>query len=514
MKSFYVTTPLYYVNDKPHLGSAYTTIVCDVLARYHKLFGRDVLFLTGTDEHGQKVEQAAKKRNKAPQEHCDEMSEAFKGAWKELNIEYDIFFRTTNNEHKKTVQSILKDLWDKGEIYADTYEGWYSVSEEIFYTEKELIDGKTPTGNEVQKITEKNYFFKMSKYQEPLIAHIENNPGFIRPESRKNEVLGFLKKPLADLCISRPKARLSWGIELPFDKDYVTYVWFDALLNYANGVGLYNSEQREHFDKWWQEGQVTHLLGKDILITHSVYWPTMLMAIGVSLPKTLFAHGWILNRDNEKMSKSKGSVMDPKETVKWAGVDPLRYFLIHDIHLGNDAPVSQELIAQRINNDLANNLGNLLSRSTNLISKFFDGKAPGDLDSSAFANEIKARAIGTATKVQSLVESYELSKALEEVIQLLNEANKYLEDKAPWKVAKTDLNEAGKSLSVALEVLRIAAGLLLPVMPEKCASLLETIGQPKEPSWKSLSEWGVIAPGTEIEKAKPLFPRIDLKEQT
>ncbi len=507
MSKFYVTTPLYYVNDKPHLGSAYSTTVADVLTRYQRLFGNEAHFLTGTDEHGQKVQQAADARGKSPQEHCDELSQVFKDTWKKLDIQEDIFFRTTDNYHKVVVQNTLQELYDREEIYPATYEGWYSVSEEIFYTEKDLVDGKSPTGKEVTRIEEKNYFFKMSKYQDQLIKHINDNPGFIQPESRKNEVLGFLKKPLADLCISRPKSRLSWGVEIPFDKDYVTYVWFDALMNYITGVGYGQSERKDEFDKWWNEAGALHIIGKDILITHCVYWPTMLMAMGVKLPKTIFAHGWILNRDNEKMSKSKGSVMSPLDLIETTEVDPLRYFLIHDVPFGSDAPVSHELIANRINNDLANKLGNLLSRSANLVQKYFEGKAPAETSEAENASHIKELSLKLGNRVKTHIEKYELVDALDVVIEILNEANKFLELRAPWKLAKDDPEAAGKDLKTALEVVRVSAIALTPILPTKMKAVLEVLGI-NEAKWSDLDKWNAISAGTDIQKPQPLFPRI------
>jgi len=509
MNQFYLTTPIYYVNDKPHLGSAYTTVMADVLCRYHRLFGEETLFLTGTDEHGQKVQDAAAKRGLDPQVHCDEMSQAFRKAWKGLGIEEDIFFRTTDAFHKKAVQQALQELFDRGEIYADTYEGWYSVSEEIFYTEKELVGGKTPSGCDVVKINEKNYFFRMSKYQERLIKTIQSNPDFIQPSFRKNEVLGFLRNPLGDLCISRPKSRLSWGIELPFDRDYVTYVWFDALLNYATAVGYQQPENHEKFKKWWTNQRAHHLIGKDILITHAVYWPTMLMALNLQLPKTIFAHGWILNKDNEKMSKSKGSVMDPLELIKLTDVEPLRYFLVHDVVLGQDAPASHELVVQRINTDLANNLGNLISRSTNLIAKYFDGACPPRCGQDEATVAVMKAAIALHSKVKELVDGFQPSHALAAVMDVLNQTNKFLEIKAPWRSAKEDLMKAGQDLKTALEVIRIVATLLSPVMPNKCATIFCCLGI-LQPKFNDLEKWDQIPGGTKIEKAPPLFPRIDL----
>ncbi|MGE4134001.1 MAG: methionine--tRNA ligase [Bdellovibrionales bacterium] len=510
MKPFYITTPIYYVNDKPHLGTAYCTLVADTLFRFHKLFGAESFFLTGTDEHGQKVKQAAEKRGLTPQQHCDEMVKNFQVAWQELGIDYSYFIRTTSAFHTESVKKCLQSLFEKGDIYEATYEGWYSVSEEIFYTEKELVDGRSPTGKEVTRIQEKNFFFKMSKYQQRLIDHINKHAEFIQPDFRKNEVLGFLRQPLNDLCISRPKARMSWGIEIPFAPDYVTYVWFDALLNYATGVGYLQREKQADFQKWWMEAGPVHLIGKDILTTHCVYWTTMLMALEVALPRTIFAHGWILNRENAKMSKSEGTVIDPVIARDMIGLDNLRYFLVRDIHLGNDAPFSLELVENRINSELSNNLGNLLSRSANLVEKFFEGKSPAWQDSAADeqALALKLRCLELPEKVQSEVDKFRLSFALDHIVQTLTAANKYMEDKAPWKLAKTNLPAAGQVLATILEVLRVTAILLTPVLPNKAVELLDRIGV-KDRTWASLNRWPAVAPGTPIVKGDPLFPRLD-----
>ncbi len=508
MKRFYITTPIYYVNDKPHLGTAYATITADVLSRYHRLFGEETLFLTGTDEHGQKVQQAADKRGVSPQQHCDEMVERFKAAWKALNISNDIFFRTTDEFHKSVVQVCLQKLFDQGEIYEDTYEGWYSVSEEIFYTEKELIDGKSPTGKEVTRIREKNYFFKMSKYQNRLIDHIEKNPSFIQPDFRKNEVLGFLRQPLSDLCISRPKSRLSWGIEIPFDRDYVTYVWFDALLNYATAVGLEQPERTNDFKKWWVETGAVHLIGKDILTTHAVYWTTMLMALELPLPKHIFATGWILNKDNAKMSKSAGDVVNPVDIRDLIGLDELRYFLTRDVHMGNDAPFSLDLVESRVNSELANNLGNLLSRTTNLVEKFFAGKKPALLQDDDLSLNLRNQCLALPSLVQKEIENFRPSFAIEHIVQTLNLANRYLEERAPWKMAKTDLAAAGHVLSTTLEVLRVVSILLSPVMPQKTQELLSRIGS-ELCRWEDIGQWPAIRSEQAIHKGEPLFPRLD-----
>lgn len=510
---FYITTPIYYVNDTPHIGHAYTTIVADVLTRYHKLFGDDAYMLTGTDEHGQKVQNAAKARGKDTQEHVDEMVLRFQNIWRELQIEENFFIRTTMPMHKEVVRQCLDVLFKRGEIYAQEYEGWYSVSEEIFYMEKDLVDGKSPAGKEVAKLREKNYFFRMSKYQQRLIDYIEAHPDFIQPEGKRSEVLGFLRQPLNDLCISRPKARLNWGIDLPFDSEYVTYVWFDALLNYVSAVGFLQGPEREaEYRRWWPHAR--HLIGKDILMTHAVYWPTMLMALEMPLPRQIFAHGWWLNENSGKMSKSEGPVVAPLDMKNLVGVDAFRYFLTRDIYLGNDAQFSKALVINRVNAELANNLGNLLSRSLNLVEKFFAGKVPspagagGSSDTAALSK----LAAATAAKVEARIRAMQPNLAIEEIVSLLTATNKYLEQMAPWKTAKTDLALAGEALNTALEVLRIAGILLLPVMPTKMDQLLRQLGWQGERTLGAASRWGLLPVGAITQKGDPLFPRIESTE--
>ncbi|MFH1863001.1 MAG: class I tRNA ligase family protein, partial [bacterium] len=364
---FYITTPIYYVNDEPHIGHAYCTIVADVLARYQRLFGADVFFLTGTDEHGQKVAEAAQIAGRTPQEHCDLMVVRYLDVWRKLHISHDDFIRTTEDRHKSRVQQILMKLWEIGEIYEDYYEGWYCVPEERFWTQKDLNAGMCPScGREVHRLTEKNYFFRMGKYQPWLIQHIHDHPSFIQPEVRRNEILGFLASPLEDLCISRPRKRLSWGIPLPFDKEFVTYVWFDALLNYFTAPASLNLN-------CWPAS--LHLIGKDILTTHCVYWPTMLKAAGLELPETIFGHGWWLV-ENTKMSKSLGNVVKPLTLVDKYGVDAFRFFLCREMSLGMDATFSEEALVNRYNGELANDLGNLYSRLLKLLQTYNGGKIP------------------------------------------------------------------------------------------------------------------------------------------
>jgi len=499
MNTFYLTTPIYYVNDKPHIGHAYTTILADVLTRFHRKTGEDVFFLTGLDEHGQKVQQAAENRGIDPIDHCDEMAPRFLELWEKLHIQNDDFIRTTEKRHVAVVQKILQDVFDSGDIYEDEYEGLYSISEERFITEKEAESGDF---RDIKKIKEKNYFFKMSQYQQPLVDHINKNPKFIQPEHRKNEVLGFLKKPLGDLCISRPKSRLNWGIELPFDSNYVTYVWFDALINYITAVG-YNVDE-DGFNKYWPANY--HLIGKDILTTHSVYWPTMLMSAKIPLPLGIFAHGWWLSGES-KMSKSLGNVVDPLGLIEEYGVDPVRYYLMREMVLGQDANFTMESFIKRYNSDLANDYGNLLSRVSNLLKKFFDGKIPRDEDDSPEGMVIKENGIKVVSDVLNHIESMRVSEAIETTLQYIRSVNKYMETMAPWKLAKSDKDAAGKVLFTAAEALRISAVLLAPVMPNRTQIVLETFN-----AAGSSLEWGGLTPGKSLNKHDVLFPRIDVKK--
>ena len=490
MKNYYITTPIYYVNDKPHIGHAYTTILADTLSRFRQLIDQKTFFLTGLDEHGLKVQQAAEKNEANPQDHCDTMAPAFLELWKKLNIQYSDFIRTTEKRHIQVVQNILTEVYNNGDIYKDKYEGWYSISEERFITKKELDSGLF---RDVKKIEEENYFFKMSKYQKQLIKKIEDDNQFIQPSTRKNEVLGFLKQDLSDLCISRPKNRLEWGIEIPFDKDYVTYVWFDALINYISSPKY--SEDKNHFEENWPAD--VHLIGKDILTTHSVYWPTMLMSLGLPLPKTIFAHGWWLT-DKEKMSKSLGNVVSPLMLIDEFGVDSVRYYLMSEMVLGLDATFSMDSFIKRYNSDLANDLGNLVSRISTLIDKNFDGIIPqSNEDQNDLSNQL------SKIDIEEKLNAFKMDGLIQNIMDFIRSINVYMEKNQPWKLVKEDKDLAGSVLYNAAESLRIATLMLSPVMPQKSQEILETLG-----SNDSSLEWGGLKSGEKIGSINPIFPRI------
>lgn len=511
MSSFYLTTPIYYVNDKPHIGHAYTTILGDVITGYHRGMGEDVWFLTGTDEHGQKVQKAAAEHNMSPIEQCDSTVVRFQELWKKLGIRNDDFIRTTEDRHKTIVRKILQDLYDRDLIYKAEYKGHYCVPCERFFTDKDLVDGNLcpDCHRPTNEIIESNYFFRMSRYQEWLIDYIKTHPGFIQPAYRANETLGFLKKPLEDLCISRPKARLSWGIELPFDPEYVCYVWFDALINYISAIGY--GVDNERCMKYWSNAH--HLIGKDILTTHTVYWPTMLKAIGLEPPKTILAHGWwLIGRD--KMSKSLGNVVNPMEMADKYGVDAFRYFLLSEMTLGQDAAFSEEAFVKRYNSDLANDLGNMLNRAVKLIVRYFDSKvpAPGNMLENE-DKELLAAAADAADAMEHAVRNLHLDKGIETVMNVVRKANRYMETTAPWTLAKEGKTERLASvLYTAAETLRVVAQLLLPVMPEKMTKLLSTIGAPAVFSFEQAKNHGVLNPGSAIRDIDALFPRIQLEE--
>ncbi|MDQ7006972.1 MAG: methionine--tRNA ligase [Acidobacteriota bacterium] len=510
MKSFYVTTPIYYVNDAPHIGHAYTTLLADVLARYHRLLEVPTFFLTGTDEHGQKVYDAANRLGISPQEQCDRTVVRFQELWKKLDITHDDFIRTTEARHKQVVQEILGELHARGEIYRGAYEGWYCVSEERFYTEGELVDGKSPEGRPVEKITEVNWFFRMSSYQQWLIDYIEAHPEFIQPDYRRNETLGFLRQPLGDLCISRPKKRMPWGIELPFDRDFVCYVWFDALVNYISAIGYKRDD--ENFRRWWPA--TVHLIGKDILTTHTVYWPTMLKAMGLAQPRSIFAHGWWLT-GREKMSKSLGNVTSPMDMADKYGVDALRYFLMAEMTLGRDASFSEDAFITRYNADLANDLGNLASRSLRMVERNLGGRIPSRDPAleSAPEEELRAACNQAIEAMKSHLEGMSLDRGLAEVMAAVRAANRYFNHHQPWKlVAEADKQPLlATALYNTLESLRVVSGLLYPVIPGKMGALRRAMGLPEErivPSLEALRTWGGLEAGRPVAPLANLFPRI------
>ena len=508
---FYITTPIYYVNAKPHLGHAYTTLVADVQTRFNAMAGRETFFLTGTDEHGDKIVRAAEAQNISPRAYVDEISALFRSLWPRLNYQFSDFIRTTDDKHIAVVQQILQQIYDSGDIYYSEYEGLYCFGCERFYTERELVEGKCPDHETApEKIKESNYFFRMSRYQDWLINHIKENPEFIRPARYRNEVLAFLREPLEDLCVSRPKSRLKWGITLPFDEQYVTYVWFDALLNYVSALGYPSGER---YDRFWPVAQ--HIVAKDILKPHGIYWPIMLRAAGLPLYQHLNVHGY-WNVDASKMSKSLGNVVDPLSLAETYGLDAFRFFLMRDMVFGLDSSFSEDGLVQRYNADLANDLGNLASRVTAMARKYFKGAVPQPPEERLAAADGLAAGAGRA--VDAFVKhmaGFAFHRALGAIWDFINQMNKYIDTQAPWAMAK-DPNKEGQLRQVIydlLEGLRVVAGLIYPVMPETAAKMQAQLGLTTEAGplkLDQLRQWGLLAAGTPLAKAKPLFPRIDL----
>ncbi|MBE0429784.1 MAG: methionine--tRNA ligase [Thermoleophilia bacterium] len=504
MNTFYVTTPIYYVNDVPHIGHAYTTIAADVLARYHRQLGDDVFFLTGTDEHGNPAAQAARKKGITPQEYVDGMVGKFRALAERVNATNDFFIRTTDPEHRQAVQNFIQQLYDKGDIYLKSYEGLYCAACEAFYAEKDLMDGKCPDhGTAPELIKENNYFFRLSSYQERLIEHYENHPDFIYPATRFNEARSFVMQGLEDISISR--ATLEWGIPIPWDKSQVVYVWVDALLNYISALAY---ARRENLvPRFWPADY--HLMAKDILKFHAVIWPALLMAAGYELPRHLFIHGYLL-MGGQKMSKTRGNVLDPFTIMDKYGVDAFRFYCFREVNFGQDGVVSMDGFESRYNTELANELGNLLSRTAAMIGKYADGRVPAPpAQTREFAEGVQKLGIGVA-RAMSLAE---LTAALEKIWQFVRSLNKYIEDSAPWKMASEESrrSELDQVLYNLAEGLRICAILLNPFIPEAAAEILRRLGLRASPEDMRMekAEWGITEPGANVAFGDPLFPKLD-----
>ncbi|WP_341876055.1 methionine--tRNA ligase [Defluviitalea saccharophila] len=510
-KTYYITTPIYYPSDKLHIGHSYTTVAADAMARYKRLRGYDVKFLTGTDEHGQKIERIAQQKGMTPKAYVDSIVTWIKELWKIMNISYDTFIRTTDDYHEKTVQKIFKKLYEKGDIYKSSYEGWYCTPCETFFTERQLKEGKCPDcGREVEKVKEESYFFKLSKYQDRLIEYIESHPEFIQPQTRQNEMINnFLKPGLEDLCVSRTSFK--WGIPVEFDPGHVVYVWVDALSNYISALG-FMSENDEEYKKYWPAD--VHLVGKEIVRFHTIIWPALLMALDEPLPKQVFGHGWLVI-DGGKMSKSKGNVVDPKVLVDHYGADAIRYFLLREVAFGQDGNFTNEALIQRINSDLANDFGNLLSRTVAMVDKYFNGTLPLGKKATTYDEELKTLAQATVSKVEEYMEKLLFSDALTEIWNLIRRANKYIDETQPWVLAKDEdkKDELANVLYNLGEILRIVSIIIEPFMPTTPRKVWEQLSleEGENTTWDSAKVWGRLPQDFTVKKGEILFPRIDMK---
>jgi len=511
-KTFYITTPIYYPSGKLHIGHSYTTVAADAMARYKRLQGYDVMFLTGTDEHGQKIQRVAAENGVTPKEYVDNIVNGIKELWKMMKITYDKFIRTTDEEHVATVQKIFRMLYDKGDIYKSEYEGWYCTPCESFWTETQLVDGKCPDcGRPVERTREESYFFRLSKYQDRLIKHIEENPDFIQPVSRRNEMLNnFLRPGLEDLCVSRTS--FNWGIPVTFDEKHVVYVWIDALSNYITALG-YLSDNDAAFKKYWPAD--VHLVGKEIVRFHTIIWPAMLMALDLPLPKQVFGHGWLV-LEGGKMSKSKGNVVDPVVLIEKYGLDAIRYFLLREVPFGADGVFSNEALINRINSDLANDLGNLVSRTVAMIKKYFDGQLPGQGEEGEFDADLKKELLALKPKTEELLDNLQFSLALTEIWKAISRTNKYIDETMPWVLAK-DESRKGRLAAVLYnlaESIRIVSILLQPFMPETPAKIWNQLAiDSDETGWESAGQWGVYKPTRPVQPGEIIFPRIDVEKE-
>lgn len=516
-KTFYITTPIYYPSGRFHIGSAYTTVLADCLKRYKKLRGYDAYMLTGLDEHGQKIQEVAEKQGKTPQEYTDEMAEAAKKLWKKMDIHYDDFIRTTEERHTKVVQDIFDRLMDQGDIYLGEYEGWYCTPCETFFTETQLVDGKCPDcGREVQKMKEESYFFNMKKYQARLEKFYEENPDFIAPESRKNELFNnFIKPGLEDLCVSRTS--FDWGVQVRKNPKHVVYVWLDALTNYITALG-YGSDDETKFKKYWPAD--VHLVGKDIIRFHGIYWPIFLMALDIPIPKKIYAHGWIMMKDG-KMSKSKGNIVYPELLIERYGLDATKYFLLKELQYGQDGVFTPEGFVERFNIDLCNDLGNLLNRTIGMMNKYFDGKIDTqNLVKSDIDIKLEEDVLNAVNSVEENMETLHVSNALAEIWNIISKSNKYIDETAPWTLAKSENDEDREKLKSVMyhliENLRIVAVLLQPFMPDTPIKIFEQLKIDNEElkEWDSSKNYGSLKGEIAvIEKGEPLFIRLDMDEE-
>lgn len=508
--SFYITTPIYYPSDNLHIGHAYCTTIADSIARYRRAAGYDVFFLTGSDEHGQKIQRKAEEKGVTPLQYVDAIVANFKLLWEKLGISNDDFVRTSEKRHEKVVQEIMQKIYDQGDIYKKNYEGLYCVPCESYWLERQLIDGKCPDcGRPVEKMKEESYFFKLSKYQDQLLEYIEQNPDFIQPVSRRNEMINFIKQGLEDLCITR--TTFDWGIKVPFDDKHVVYVWFDALLNYFTGVG-YGADD-EKFKKFWPAN--LHLVGKEIVRFHTIIWPIMLMAMGVELPKQVYGHGWLVV-EGDKMSKSKGNVIDPLSLIDEFGADAIRYFLLREINLGSDGNFSRDALITRINADLANDLGNLLHRTVSMIEKYHGGRIHKTAVADNLDDDLISLAAQTVESYQYAMDNMEINTAIKSVWALISRTNKYIDETGPWLLAKDEAKAARLQAVMynLAEVLRIVAILIAPFVPHTSPKIYKQLGL-AVPAEFLLADaiWGGLPDGTMVQKGEPIYPRIEVNEE-
>lgn len=510
-EKYYITTAIAYTSRKPHIGNTYEVVLTDAIARFKRYMGYDVCFCTGTDEHGQKIQELAEAEGITPKEYVDRVAGEIKKIWDLMNASYDKFIRTTDGYHVETVQKIFKKLYDQGDIYKSRYEGWYCTPCESFWTDTQLVDGKCPDcGREVHKQDEEAYFFKMSNYQDRLMKHIEENPNFIQPESRKKEMVNnFLKPGLQDLCVSRTS--FDWGIPVSFDEKHVVYVWLDALTNYITAIGYRGDESSPEFSKYWPAD--VHIIGKDILRFHTIYWPIILMALGLELPKQVFGHPWLLNGE-DKMSKSIGNVIYADDLVKHFGVDAVRYYLLHEMPYAQDGTITYEILINRYNSDLANTLGNLVNRTVSMVNKYFEGIIPAPGNSTDFDSSLSNTCIECSEKIVKTMDTLRVSDSLDQIWKIVDRSNKYIDETTPWILAKTD--EGKETLKTVMynliEAIRYITSLLQPFLPDTASAIAKQTGA-DELSYASLKNFGATKPGTKVSEASPIFARIDLDKK-